>query len=235
MIEIIYEDSDLIVINKPAGIPVFTKNKKEKAIIDYLVEDFPRLKKLKEIQRYGIVHRLDKETSGILLIAKNKKTLDFLQNQFKEKRVSKEYIALVFGKIEEKSGKIETLIGRSPKKRLKQKVFLEFEPNTKGKRKAITYFKVLKRFKNYTLLKVFPKTGRKHQIRVHFYYFKHPIVGDKLYRFKNQKDPDNLKRQFLHADYLKIKLPSDKEKEFKAKLPEDLKKVLNKLSKNNGF
>jgi 23S rRNA pseudouridine1911/1915/1917 synthase len=200
---ILYEDENVLVIDKPAGM---------------VADDTPRR-----------VHRLDKDTSGILLIAKNDKALEFFQKQFKERKVEKKYLALVVGDIKENQGVIETLIGRSPKDRRKQKVFLPGEPGSQGKRKAITKYKVLQRFQNYTLIEVTPETGRKHQIRTHFAYLGHPVAGDKLYGFKGQICPPGLKRQFLHANYLKIKLPDGREKEFKSDLPEDLKNVLENL------
>jgi len=202
-VKIIYEDDNLFVIDKPAGV---------------VADDIPRR-----------VHRLDKETSGILLIAKNDKALEFFQKQFKERRVAKKYIALVVGNLKSQRGVIETLISRSPKDRRKQKVYLTGEPGSQGKRRAVTEYKVLQRFENYTLIKVEPKTGRKHQIRTHLAYLSHPVAGDKLYGFKNQPRPKGLKRQFLHASYLKVKLPNGETKEFKSNLPEDLKKVLNQI------
>lgn len=227
-LKIIYEDENLLVIEKPAGKILFSERKtKEKTLIDYLLAKYPYLKKVGKGPRYGIIHRLDKETSGILLVAKNEKALNFFQKQFKERKVVKKYIALVFGRLKENFGRIETLIGRHPKNGQKQKVYLPFEPMAKGKRKAITEYRVLERFPNYTLCEVTPKTGRKHQIRVHFSYLGHPIVGDKIYSFKNQKT--KLKRHFLHAFYLKIKMPDNKEKEFKSDLPADLKEAIKEV------
>jgi len=197
---VIYEDENLQVLDKPAGIDV---------------DNIPRR-----------VHRLDKDTSGILLVAKNDKALEFFQKQFKERKVEKKYLCLVVGNLKNKEGEIKTLLGRSPKDRRKQKVFLPQEPGALGKREAITNYKVLERFKNYDLIEVEPKTGRKHQIRAHFSYLGHPIAGDKLYGFKNQLCPKGLKRQFLHASYLKIKMPDEKIKEFRLELPEDLKSVI---------
>jgi 23S rRNA pseudouridine1911/1915/1917 synthase len=200
---ILYEDKNVLIVDKPAGINSDGFKKR--------------------------VHRLDKDTSGILLIAKNDRSLDFLQKQFKEREVKKQYLALVAGVLKNKEGEIETLIGRSPKDRKKQKVYLAHEPGSEGKRKAITEYKVLEKFKNYSLIEVTPKTGRKHQIRAHLAYLGHPVAGDKIYGFKNQPRPEGLKRQFLHASYLKIKLPDGQEKEFKSDLPADLKEVLNNL------
>jgi len=201
--ETIYEDENVLVTDKPAGINSDNFEKR--------------------------VHRLDKDTSGILLVAKNDKALEFLQKQFKERKVKKKYLALAVGNLKKGEGVIETLIGRSPGDRRKQKVYLPGEPNSQEKRKAITEYKVLQRFENYDLIEVEPRTGRKHQIRTHLAYFSHPIAGDKLYGFKGQICPKGLKRHFLHASYLKIKLPSGKIKIFKSNLPEDLKKVLNQI------
>lgn len=212
-LKIIYEDDNVLVIDKPAGIVV--------------TDIYPNLSK---------VHRLDKDTSGVLLIAKNEKALIFLQKQFKQRGVEKKYITLVIGNIKNNQAKIETLIGRSKKQGTKQKVYLTTEPGSKGKREAITEYRVLERFKDYTLLEVFPKTGRMHQIRTHLAYINHPVVGDKKYGFKNQPCPKELKRQFLHASYVKINLSDHKNKEFKSEMPNDLKLCLQKqkqLQKSN--
>jgi len=235
-LKIIYEDENVLVIDKPSGIIVSSERNsladKEKTLIDYLIEQYPELKKVGEFPRYGIVHRLDKDTSGILLVAKNNKTLEFLQDQFKQRKIVKKYLTLVVGKIKQNQGEINTLIGRAPKDRKKQKVYLLGEPNSKGKREAKTYYKVLERFKNYTFLEIKPKTGRKHQIRCHLNWIHHPLAGDKLYGFKNQLTPENLDRQFLHASYLKTTLLTE-EREFKSNLPEDLKNIIKKLEKND--
>jgi 23S rRNA pseudouridine1911/1915/1917 synthase len=229
-INVLYEDENLLAIDKPAGLTVLPEGKtNEKTLKDYLLENYPYLKNLGDDSRWGIVHRLDKDTSGILLVAKNKDSYEFLQRQFQEKTVVKRYLALVVGNIKEKEGKIETLLDRSPGDRKKQKVYLPNEPKAADKRMAITEYKVLKNFENYTLIEVSPKTGRKHQIRTHLAFLHHPIAGDKLYGFKNQITPPGLKRQFLHASYLKIKLPDNNEKEFESDLAEDLKDVIKKL------
>ena len=235
-LKVIYEDKDILVIDKPTGIMVFPAGKeKEKTLIDFLLEKFPNLKNVGDKPRYGIIHRLDKDTSGILLIAKNKKALEFFQKQFKKRKVLKRYLALVVGNIKENRGKIETLIGRSLKNRKKQRVYLPFEPLAKGRklRKAITEYRVLERFKNFTLIEAIPKTGRKHQIRVHFSHLGHPVAGDRIYGFKNQPRPKNLNRLFLHSHYLKIKLPKGEEIEIESALPKDLKEVLEKLNYGN--
>jgi len=233
-LKIIYEDDNVLAIDKPAGIVVFLEGfsltKEQKTLIDYLIEKFPELKNAGLPPRFGIVHRLDKETSGIILVAKNNDSLKFLQDQFKQRKITKKYLALVVGEVKENNGEIETLIDRAPKDRRKQKVYLKEEPGSKGKREAKTLYRVVERFKGYTLLEVEPKTGRKHQIRCHLAWIQHPIVGDKLYGFKNQPCPDNLSRQFLHANYLKVDLLTGK-KEFESNLPNDLEKIIKNLEK----
>ena len=245
-IKIIYEDDALLVVEKPAGVIVFPEGdiSGEKTLIDYLIEKYPKLTEVGSSPRYGIAHRLDKNTSGILLVAKTSEALMFLQKQFSastytltdeknsqtlEKTIEKRYIALVVGDIKDDKGIINTLIGRAPGDKRKQKAYLIGEPGSVGKREAITEYKVINRYKDYTLLGVEIKTGRKHQIRCHLSYIHHPIAGDKMYGFKNQPTPDTLTRQFLHSAYLKIKLPSGKTKEFKSELPEELQKIINNL------
>lgn len=205
--KIIYEDDEVLAIDKPAGVNC---------------DDFEKR-----------VHRLDKDTSGVFLIAKSDKALKFLQKQFKKRGVEKKYLALAVGNLKNQIGEIETLIGRSPADRRKQKVYSSGEPKTQGKRKATTEYKVLERFKNYDLIELSPKTGRKHQIRAHLSYLGHSIAGDKLYGFKNQICPKNLERQFLHASYLKLKLPKGEIKEFISPLPEDLENALKGLEIRN--
>jgi 23S rRNA pseudouridine1911/1915/1917 synthase len=202
----LYEDKDLLVFDKPAGVNA---------------DDFPLR-----------IHRLDKDTSGILLVAKNEKALKFFQNQFKKRRVEKKYLALVVGNLRNLEGETKTLIGRSPKDKRKQKVYLLNSPEAKRKklREAITEYRVLQRFKNYTLIEAVPKTGRKHQIRAHLAHLGHPIAGDKLYGFKGQIWPKGLSRHFLHASYLKIELTGGQTKEFRSDLPPDLKNVLKNLN-----
>jgi len=198
--KIIHEDENVQVYDKPAGINC---------------DDFEKR-----------IHRLDKDTSGIFLVAKNEKALEFFQKQFQERKVEKKYLALVVGNLKNKEGEIKTLLGRSPKDPRKQKVYLPHEPQNEGKREAVTRYKVLQRFKDYDSIEVKPETGRKHQIRAHFTYLGHPVAGDKLYGFKNQPCPKGLKRQFLHASYIKIELPNGEIKEFQSELPNELKTKL---------
>jgi len=202
-LNVLYEDENLLAVDKPPGV------------------NSDDLK--------GRIHRLDQDTSGVLLIAKNKKALDFFQKQFKQRRVRKKYLALITGIPKLEKGEIRGLIARSPNDRRKQKVLSPLEPGAEGKREAITKYRVVKKFKKYALVEAEPKTGRKHQIRAQFAYLGHPLAGDRLYGFKNQPKPKGLKRHFLHANQIKIKLPSGREKEIISPLPEDLKKVLKNI------
>ena len=230
-ISIPYQDDDLLAVNKPANLIVFPEgNIKGKTLIEYLLDEFPDLKNCGEPPRYGIIHRLDKDTSGIALVAKTNQALNFLQKQFKTREVVKTYIALISGQLKEDSGKIEELIGRN-KDGVKQMVYPKSSPLSQkiGARKSVTYWKVLKRFKEFTLIACRPKTGRKHQLRAQFAYLNHPVAGDKLYSFKNQTIPIGLTRHFLHAYKLKIKCPDGETRIFTAPLPEELKIVIQNL------
>ena len=220
MIEIIYEDKHIIALNKKPGIVVFSD--KEESLADQLSLLYPSLKNIGG-ERGGAVHRLDKDTSGVVVFAKNEESLSFLQKQFLEQKTKKKYIALVFKQVKKDEGEINAPIGRSPKNRTKQQA-------GRG-RESVTTFKTLKRFKNHSLLEVFPKSGRKHQIRCHLSYIGHPVAGDKIYRFKDQVDPKNLERIFLHAESLEIETLTGK-KIFKTALPKDLKIVINKLEED---
>lgn len=214
---------------KGAGLNILSESDK------LLVVDKPAGMSMDEIAGLP-AHRLDKDTSGVLLVAKDEQTLKSLRQEFKERKVEKRYICLVEGGPKEKRGIIHTLLGRSPADRRKQRAYPIDEQKegrrpldkARGLREAITEWKALQRFNDYTLLEVTPKTGRKHQIRAHMASMGHPVAGDKLYGFKNQQIPEGLERQFLHASFLKIK-----EGEFTSPLPEDLQKVLKNLSPQN--
>ena len=228
--EAIYQDKNVLVVNKPIGLVVFSDDEPE-TIMTLLLEEFPELKNVGGEPRYGAVHRLDRDTTGILLIAKTENAFSFFQKQFKERKVVKKYTALVAGHIKQDKGIIKTLIGRALKDRTKQKAFSLFEAKP-GRREAITEYKALKYFtkgnKKYTLLEVNIKTGRTHQIRVHLNYIGYPIIGDQTYKFRKQSD--KLGRQFLHAGFLKINLPDKKTKEFISGLPDDLNQYLKSLN-----
>jgi len=209
-LNILFEDATLQVVEKPAGIDI-------ESIQDMLPEGF------------SPAHRLDKDTSGVLVIAKTEDSLLYLQKQFQERKVQKTYLCLVEGSLQKKEGEIETLLGRSPNDRRKQKVFLPGEPGVQGKREASSQYRVLKQYHGYAFLEVKPKTGRKHQIRIHLSYLGHPIAADKLYGFKDQRVPAGLKRQFLHAHSLTLTLSDKTEKTFTSPLPQDLQSILDNL------
>ncbi|MDP3901198.1 MAG: RluA family pseudouridine synthase [bacterium] len=211
----IFKDGMLLVVEKPAGITI--------------EEAAELLSAHSELERSGIAHRLDKDTSGVLLVALTPEMLSYLQEQFQERLVRKTYLALVSGNITEEQGRIEAPLGRSPGDRRKQKAYGSTEPHKGTVREAVTEYRVKERLPGYTLLEVFPKTGRKHQIRAHLASIGHPIAGDKLYGFKDQVNPPGLTRQFLHASQLQLTMPDGEEKTFTSQLPEDLHNILNAL------
>ncbi|MBI1984999.1 MAG: RluA family pseudouridine synthase [Candidatus Wildermuthbacteria bacterium] len=229
-LKILYEDDTLLVVDKPAGVAVFKEGEeKGTTVADLLLEQFPSQRNLGEQRRYGIVHRLDKDTSGALLVAKSKDQFEYLQKQFQARNVEKKYLCLATGSFKEKEGVINALLGRAPGDKRKQKGYLPDDPESEGKREALTLYKVLEEFPEYALLEITPKTGRKHQIRAHLAFVHHPLAGDKLYGYKGQEAPEGLNRQFLHAEYLKITLQNGETKEFRSPLPKDLEKVLQSL------
>ena len=223
-INLVYKNENLLVVEKPAGLPVYQTE--GESLLRKLTEEFPSLKQTGSPPRYGLIHRLDKETSGLILVARNNQALSFFQKQFKERKAEKKYLALVVGHLRPREGIIQTLIGRSKKDFRRQKVFLPADPQSSSAREAITYYKVLQEFPRFSLLELSPKTGRRHQLRVHLAWKHHPLVGDKRYGFKQQSSVKYLEHQFLHAFYLKIQLMDGEEKEFSLPLPSGLKKVL---------
>ncbi len=228
-IKIIYEDDDILAVNKPAGLLVHgAENSKETTLVDWLIKNYPEIKNIGEDpMRPGIVHRLDKDTSGVLLVAKKQKAFEYLKSQFQNRKIKKKYLALVHGIVKNDKGLIELPIAKSKKDFRKKAV----RGKITGKiRDAITEYKVIKRFPGYTLIEAFPKTGRTHQIRVHLKALNHPIVCDKLYGFKKQICPFDLGRQFLHASSLEFNLSSGGRIKLEADLPDDLQNVLNMLN-----
>lgn len=233
-IKIIYEDNDILAVNKPAGLLVHGPD----SLVDWLVKKYPEIKNVGDEPelRPGIVHRLDKDTSGILLVAKNQRSFEFLKNQFQERKIKKKYIALIEGNINPlvggNNGIINLPIGKS-KTDFRKKVAGRKTDNKA--REAITEYKTLKNIKNqtsgkgYTLIEAYPKTGRTHQIRVHFKALGHPVVCDRLYGKKETECPFGLKRHFLHARSLEFDLPSGGIIKLESDLPEDLQNTLNML------
>jgi len=232
-LDIIFENENFLIINKPAGIQIHPDfNEKENTIVNGLIAHYPQIAELEsnEIfsfqQRPGIVHRLDKETSGVLIIAKNKKTFLEFKKMFQEKTVHKKYLTLVYGIPEEKEGIIEKPLARTTNYR-KQTIAGK---KTKTKiRSAITHYKVLEKFKNnFSLTEASPKTGRTHQIRVHLSSIGHPIIGDKLYSKKIYPPFEKAPRHMLHAHEIEFTLFNEKF-HFTAPIPNDFQKVLEEI------
>lgn len=227
-IKIIYQDKNIIAVNKPAGVQVHPDSKEKfNTVANWLVAKFPEIKNIHDDSKYaylrpGIVHRLDKETSGVMVVARNMKAFQELKNLFKEHKVEKKYLALVYGKLENKKGIIEKPIARAAT--YKKQVIAGRKTKTKI-REAITHYKVLKEFKDYSVLEVTPKTGRMHQIRIHLFSIGHPIVGDKIYKTKRRAIPQGVARQLLHAKSLSFRLLG-KQYNFQADLPEDFSSYL---------
>lgn len=237
-IDIIYDDDNLIFLDKPAGILIHpTLTKEDDTLVSFLVKKYPGIDKLDwpDKNRIGVVHRLDKDTSGVIVMAKTPEVLSILQKQFKEHQIQKTYLALVLGKVE-KAGKVEAAIERGEAGTQKV-VDFNYSFNPKIVRPAVTFYKPIKyyRFNNndLTLLEVKPKTGRMHQIRVHLKYLGFPIIGDQLYNIKPSRQISkklNFNRQFLHASKIEFTHPVSNQKMiFESKLADDLQNILDQL------
>ncbi|MBO4323451.1 MAG: RluA family pseudouridine synthase [Clostridia bacterium] len=221
-LDIVYQDEDIAVINKPQGLTVHAGNGvKGATLVNGLLYHLDSLSGINGVIRPGIVHRIDKDTSGLLVVAKNDEAHVSLSNQIKEKTCRRIYVALLEGSVKADNGTIDTFFGRSDKNRTMMAV-------KNSGRRAITLYEVIKRYKNYTLCHFELKTGRTHQIRVHAKYIGHPIVGDFVYG--REKQPFDLKGQLLHAEKLILTHPrTGKEMEFTAPLPDYFEKILKKL------
>ncbi len=251
--KIIYENKDVLVINKPAGLLVhstlssFAKasEDEQKTLVSFLLKHYPEIKNVGDEPglRPGIVHRLDKETSGVMIIAKNQRSFEYLKKQFQERKIKKTYIALVAGKLNPPAGGREGVIDLPIGRSRKNPTLRLASEKARGKlREAVTEYKVLEifpetrfrdplkpGFENYTLIEAYPKTGRTHQLRVHLKAINHPIVCDKIYGKKELSF--DLSRHFLHAYSLELTLPDKSRSRFEAGLPDDLEKVLKELRK----
>lgn len=258
-LNIIFENEDVIVIDKPAGISVHPRQTKtgpiakemNNTLVSGLLAYYPPIANVGDFStppapspfqgegwgevniRPGIVHRLDKDTSGVMIIAKNQRSFDWLKKQFKERKVQKKYIALVVGCPKEDCDTIKTYLTRSAADPSKQKVVpLNTVDHNKKLREAITEYKVIKKFKDYCLIEAYPQTGRLHQIRAQFAWLGNPVAGDAKYGPKKRPLPAGLKRQFLHATELKIILPDGEKKTFLSPLPGELAQIAEGLKKN---
>lgn len=242
---ILYQEKDFLVINKPAGwlthpthkpkainqkLKTADQEQKDEPILtDWLLEHYPEAKDVGDDPeiRPGIVHRLDKDTSGVMIVARDQKAFEFFKKSFQEKQIKKTYLALTRGLVKPSTGRIEKSIGLKGGT-VKRTVHLK---NAKLIKEAVTEYKVKKYFKDFTLVEAEPLTGRTHQIRVHFASIGHPVAGDNLY----EKSPDQklktlgLTRQFLHAESIEFSTPRGSRLKITADLPGDLKMLLEKL------
>lgn len=223
--KIIFGDENFLVVDKPSGLEVASiVEKDEPTLVDWLVKKYPAIAKVgPDPARPGIVHRLDKSASGLLVIAKTEAAFENLSSQFKMRRVEKEYLVLVYGKPPEEEGEIVFPLARAKSGR-----FAALPIGSEAGRQAITEYEVLEHFKNFSLLKVKIKTGRTHQIRVHLFALGCPVVGDKLYRQKKIKNQPAV-RLFLHAARLKFHGQNSELFEFESELPRDLSDFLETL------
>jgi len=223
-LSILYENDDLLVVDKPAGMTVHpASSQASHTLVNAILSHLPKLPETGDRLRPGIVHRLDKDTSGVMLVAKTVSAYDNLTGQFKARSVAKTYLVLVRGHLSPQDGAIEAPIGRDSRNRERMSVVAE----NQGK-EARTDYHVIRYIEEYSLLEIRPETGRTHQIRVHLAAIGYPVVGDKVYGVKSP----HLSRQFIHALRIGIKLPSSGEyMEFTADLPQDLTQALEKIAR----
>ncbi len=216
-LDILYEDKDLLVIDKPAGLTAHpAPGHPGHTVVNAVLAHLPSLPDSGDLMRPGIVHRLDRGTSGLMLIAKNKQALSNLKDQFKERSVKKAYLVLVKGHLSPENGVIDAPIGRDPRNRKRMAVVA-------SRRESRTEYRVIRYPEGYSLLEVMTETGRTHQIRVHLSAIGHPVIGDATYGAKSAF----LGRQFVHAHRLGFRLPSSGEYvEFTSELPPDLERAL---------
>lgn len=237
-LKILYEDKDILAIDKQAGISVHGDGRNDvETLADLILKEYPEMKnvgepmeievngEIKKIFRPGIVHRLDKDTSGVLLLARNQNAYEFLKKQFQNREIKKTYITLVSGHMKNDTGTIDASIGRSPsdpRKRIASR-------GKSGKlRDAVTEYKVLERIEidgeKYTWVEIYPKTGRTHQIRVHMKFLNHPVVCDKLYA-SDKNCPESISRLALHAKSIEFKNLAGENLKIEAPISEDLKSI----------
>lgn len=224
-LEIVFENDDLIVINKPPGMVVHpSAGHQSGTLVHAALAHTGEIEGVGGIQRPGVVHRLDKDTSGLILLAKNDKAHQWLQEEFRSRRVDKAYLTLVDGEPPTAKGRVEAAIGRDPAERKRMATV----PPGEG-RSAVSEYSTITRYKQHTLLEVHPITGRTHQIRVHMAFLGCPIAGDRIY---GRRRPSlEIDRQFLHAARLRVRLPEEPVfVEFEAPLPNDLASVLDSLN-----
>lgn len=229
--KIIFENKNFIVIDKPAGLQVHSSEKNEQdTLVNGLICQFPEIEKVGDSPeiRPGIVHRLDRDTSGVMIVARNQETFLELKEKFKKREIQKIYLAIVYGKLKNRTGLIDASIARASN--YKKQTIAKTKTKTKI-RSAVTEYEVLQELLGYSLVKAVPKTGRTHQIRVHFSFLGHPIVGDEKYYIKGIKLNNDVSRHLLHAKKISFELKGDKF-EFESELPRDFEFFLDKFTKS---
>ncbi len=229
-LDIYYEDDDLLVINKPAGMVVHPGSGHESGTLANAILAYcPEVLNVGSEKRPGIVHRLDRDTSGLILVAKNNWALQYLQDQFKERTIKKRYLALVEGQVQPPTALIDAPVGRDIRRRKKMAVITSRHSSAEA-RPAQTMYNTITTYDDFTFVECIPQTGRTHQIRVHMAYIGHPLVGDRIYGRRKQRL--RIDRHFLHAAGLVFKRPFDHETlTFESELPSDLEAVLAEITK----
>jgi len=228
--KILYEDKNIFVFDKPAGLVVHPSETTlgRPSLAAWLIGKYPFLNSVGEDRlRPGIVHRLDKDTSGVLIVAKNNPTFFYLKGLFKKREIHKKYLALVVGEVMRAKGTIEHSIIRSRRGPFQRRVV--YSRDEKAGKTAFTEYKVKQRYQGYTLLEIIPRTGRTHQIRVHLASLGFPVCGDCLYK-KKKKEDLKLSRHFLHAQEISFLLPQGELLQVEAPLPEELSNILKRLT-----
>ncbi len=223
-LDIIFENEDLLIINKAAGMVVHpAAGHDHGTLVHAALAHAPEMEGIGGERRPGVVHRLDKDTSGIIIMAKNDQAHRFVQKQFKDRTISKKYLAITDGFPPTPNGQVEAPIGRDPSHRKKMAIV----PSQRG-REATTVYKVVERYEKHALIEAFPKTGRTHQIRLHLAFLECPILGDKIYGYKKISFP--VSRQMLHAAQIEFILPGEVNRRvFNAPIPDDMERVLHDL------
>jgi len=241
---LIYKDPNFIALDKPAGLLVHAKSSgaDEPTLVDWVIKRYPEVKKVGDpatssagsLQassgpatplRPGIVHRLDRDTSGIILVARNRKYFDYLKQLFQNRQIKKTYLALVHGRVKLNKGLIDRPIS------LKSGTIRRTAFKGRSQREAVTEYKVLKRFKDFSLVEVYPQSGRTHQIRVHLAVLGHPVVGDRVYGSKKSEVLLGVRRQLLHAYSLEFSPSAGHRLRLAANMPEDMSKIIRYLER----
>lgn len=230
-IKIVFENKDFVVVNKPAGLVTHPSSSTPRGtLVNWLLWRYPTIRSIGEDRlRPGLVHRLDKNTSGLMVVARNQASFQWLKKAFQRRAVRKNYYALVHGALEQDKGIISYPIARSRRDPTRQVAYRSQKEAPPTAKPALTNWRVLKRYAGFTLLELTPKTGRMHQLRVHLKAIGHPVAGDDKYAPRKLRPPKNLTRMFLHAFSLEFENPRAEKFSFSAQLPAGLRRILKNL------